>query len=310
MKRRRVSSRTVATMKPALVVNVQRHRLLTVLSALLFALLVIFAFLVSSRHVLHPKQDAQTAKNDYRVYTFDVVNEYDHDSFAFTQGLVYAGNDTLYESTGMYRSSSVRKVHVQSGKVLQLHQMEDKYFGEGLTLLDHRLFQVAWRITSGFIYDTDTLSRLGSFRHPMKDGWGLATDGKVIFGSDGTSTIYVMQPSTFKEEKRFLVKDQNKEITQLNELEYVDGELWANVWMTDCIVRISPLNGQVLGWILLHELKSNLLARSYKGVDVLNGIAWDNKQNRLFVTGKYWPKLYEIKPGRIEGQTSIKREMT
>ncbi|MCO5548956.1 hypothetical protein L7F22_002420 [Adiantum nelumboides] len=197
MKRqRRVSSRAVATMKPALVDGVLRHRLLTLLSALLVALLLIFAILVSSRHIL--KQDALNAKEDYRVYSFDVVNEYDHDPLAFTQGLVYADNDTLYESTGMYRSSSVRKVHVQSGKVLQLHRMDNKYFGEGLTLLDHRLFQVAWLITSGFIYDENTLSRLGSFRHPMKDGWGLSTDGKVIYGSDGTSTVYVMQPSSFK----------------------------------------------------------------------------------------------------------------
>lgn len=229
------------------------------------------------------------------MYTVEVVNEYNHDPQAFTQGLVYAENDTFYESTGMYGMSSVRKVHVKSGQVLQLHQMEGKYFGEGLTLLNHSLFQVAWRITSGFIYDVDSLSLLGSFKHPMKDGWGLATDGEVMYGSDGTSTIYVMQPTTFKEERRFLVRDQNKEITQLNELEYIDGELWANVWQTDCIVRISPDNGHVLGWILLHELRSNLLAHADKTIDVLNGIAWDQGQKRLFVTGKNWPKLYEIK---------------
>lgn len=238
---------------------------------------------------------AQEVKgNTYGVYTYEIVNEFNHDPTAFTQGLVYAGNDTLYESTGMYGSSSVRRVAVKSGEVLQLHQMEEKYFGEGLTLLNHRLFQVAWRVTFGFIYDESTLSLLDSFKHPMQDGWGLTTDGKVLYGSDGTSTIYVMQPSTFAEERKFMVKDGEKEITSLNELEYIDGELWANVWMKDCIVRISPKDGQVLGWILLHNLRGNLLAGGNK-LNVLNGIAWDQDRNRIYVTGKYWPKLYEIK---------------
>lgn len=268
------------------------RRLLKFLCPLLVLLLLI-CYSLSPGSSLN--QDGAYIKNSYGVFTYEIVNEYHHDPQAFTQGLVYAGNDTLYESTGLYGLSSVRKVHVQTGEVLQLHQMGRNYFGEGLTLLNHRLFQVAWKVTFGFIYDEDTLSSLGSFKHPMKDGWGLATDGKVLYGSDGTSTIYVMQPSTFKEETKFVVKDREKEVALLNELEYIDGELWANVWMKDCIVRISPKNGQVLGWILLHKLRSDLIAQGYKSIDVLNGIAWDRDNNRIFVTGKDWPKLYEVK---------------
>eukprot|EP00250_Pteridium_aquilinum_P009573 c18763_g1_i1 orf=713-1423(-) len=222
---RRSSRLAVPTMKPAFVPSyLQQGRPWLKFVCPLLALLLIIASFASSRFI--SKQDgSRLLKNSYGVYTYDIVNEYSHDPKAFTQGLVYAGSDTFYESTGMYGSSSVRRVNVQSGQVLQLHKMEGKYFGEGLTLLNHSLFQVAWKITSGFIYDVDTLSPRGSFRHPMKDGWGLATDGKIIYGSDGTSTIYVMQQSTFKEERRFQVKDQNKEIAQLNELEYIDDRL-------------------------------------------------------------------------------------
>ncbi|KAH7416464.1 hypothetical protein KP509_14G092800 [Ceratopteris richardii] len=288
-----MSRRRRMALKPTMktdIVTILSRRNLTVLFGLILTALLLIVYSTSFRQAA--KHDDGILKDRYRVYTFDVVKEYDHDRHAFTQGLVYAGNDTLYESTGMYGSSSVRKVHLQSGQVLQMHRMERNFFGEGLTLLNDRLFQVAWRIRSGFIYDTQSLSMLGRFNHPMKDGWGLATDGKYIYGSDGTSTIYVMEPSTFKEERRVLVKDQDREIHLLNELEYIDGELWANVWMTDCIVRISPLDGKVLGWVLLHELRNKLLAGN-KGMDVLNGIAWDLDSNRLF--GKYWPKLYEIK---------------
>lgn len=240
-------------------------------------------------------QKSPPTENAYGIYTYEIVNEFHHDPKAFTQGLLFAGNETLCESTGMYGSSSVRKVKLHTGEVEQLHRMDRKYFGEGLTLMNGRLFQVAWLITSGFIYDEKSLTQLGTFKHSMKDGWGLATDGKVLYGSDGTSTIYVIQPQNFAELKRFIVKDQEKEIPRLNELEYVNDELWANVWMTNCIVRISPKNGRVLGWILLHSLRSNLLGKGYKGIDVLNGIAWDRDKNRIYVTGKYWPKIYEIK---------------
>ncbi|XLR25205.1 hypothetical protein HN51_071714 [Arachis hypogaea] len=230
----------------------------------------------------------------------NVVNEFPHDPEAFTQGLLYAGNDTLFESTGLYGRSSVRRVALHTGKVEELQRMGDSLFGEGLTLLDKRLFQVTWLQKVGFIYDQKTLGELGTFNHEMKDGWGLATDGKVLFGSDGSSTLYQLDPRTFKALSKHTIYYKDQQVYNLNELEYIDGEVWANVFTTDCIVRISPNDGRVLGWILLPNLRHGLfflvyIQTNYLAIDVLNGIAWDRQQKRIFVTGKLWPKLYEIK---------------
>ncbi|CAN6480812.1 unnamed protein product [Victoria cruziana] len=233
-------------------------------------------------------------------HSFEIVNEFPHDETAFTQGLLYGGNDTLYESTGLYGKSSVRRVHLRTGKVLGIHHNDRSYFGEGLTLSGERLLQVTWLTNTGFMYDKDNLSQLGTFTHHMKDGWGLTTDGKIIFGSDGTSTLYKLEPSTLKGIGETTVKYKNIEILYLNELEYINGEVWANVWMSDCIARISPKTGSVIGWILLHRLRQDLYASGHDGIDVLNGIAWDAEQKRLFVTGKLWPKLYEIKLQPLE----------
>ncbi|KAE8680994.1 Glutaminyl-peptide cyclotransferase [Hibiscus syriacus] len=230
-----------------------------------------------------------------QIYGFEIVNEFPHDPTAFTQGLVYAGNDTFFESTGLYGNSSVRRVAVKTGKVELLHKMADSYFGEGLTLLGERLFQVTWLTQTGFTYDRKNLQKLGQFTHEMEDGWGLATDGKIIYGSDGTSTLYEIDPQTLKVTRKHVIKFNGLKVRYLNELEYIEGEIWANVWQTDCIVRISPDNGKILGWILLPALREGLLAAGYNGIDVLNGIAWDGHKNRIFVTGKLWPKLYEIK---------------
>ncbi|KAJ4783490.1 glutaminyl cyclase [Rhynchospora pubera] len=235
-------------------------------------------------------------------YTFDVVNVYPHDPNAFTQGLVYAGNDTLFESTGLYKKSSVREVHLQSGKVRAHHKMDGSLFGEGLTLLGERLYQVLWLKNEGFIYDRNDFTKHEKFTHEMHDGWGLATDGEVLYGSDGSSSLYHLDPSTFQALKRVTVKYHDREIINLNELEYINGEIWANIWLTDCIARISHKDGQVVGWILLHELRDSLLKSGHQGFDCLNGIAWDKENNRLFVTGKLWPKLYEIKLRPITGQ--------
>ncbi|KAG8381256.1 hypothetical protein BUALT_Bualt06G0103600 [Buddleja alternifolia] len=229
-----------------------------------------------------------------RIYSVEVVNEFPHDPNAFTQGLLYAGNDTLFESTGINGHSSVRKVALRTGKVEAIHKMQYSYFGEGLTLLGDRLFQVNWLTETGFIYDRNNLSKINMFTNQMQDGWGLATDGKVLFGSDGTSTLYQIDPQTLKVIEKHIVKYKGHEVHNLNELEYVNGEVWANVWQTDCIARISSKDGHVLGWIYLPKLREGLLAAGNTKIDVLNGIAWDQERNRLFVTGKLWPKLYEI----------------
>ncbi|KAI4347587.1 hypothetical protein L6164_008388 [Bauhinia variegata] len=235
----------------------------------------------------------------------NVVNEFPHDPEAFTQGLLYVENDTLFESTGIYGRSSVRKVALQTGKVEHLHKMDNSFFGEGLTLLGERLFQVTWLQDTGFIYDRNNLSQLGKFTNPMEDGWGLATDGKDLFGSDGSSTLYQIDPQTFEVISKQVVTYNGQEVQFLNELEFVNGEVWANVYGVDCIARISPKDGKVLGWILLQNLRAELLTAGNQGIDVLNGIAWDGKQDRIFVTGKLWPKLFEIKPYPIEKTEGI-----
>ncbi|GLT35896.1 hypothetical protein SLA2020_103110 [Shorea laevis] len=230
-----------------------------------------------------------------KIYSFEVVNEFPHDPDAFTQGLLYAGNDTLFESTGLYGRSSVRKVALPTGKVEHIEKMDDSYFGEGLTLLGERLFQVTWMLQTGFIYDRNNLQKLKLFTHQMQDGWGLATDGKILYGSDGTSTLYQIDPETLKVIGKHDVKYNGNNVRNLNELEYINGEVWANVYQSDCIARISPGSGTVLGWILLPSLRQGLIAAGYNSIDVLNGIAWDGDNKRIYVTGKLWPKLYEIK---------------
>ncbi|GAB2293998.1 hypothetical protein Dimus_028214 [Dionaea muscipula] len=230
-----------------------------------------------------------------RIYTIEVVNEYPHDPEAFTQGLLYGGNDTLFESTGLHGRSSVRKVDLKTGKVEALEIMDNSFFGEGLTIIGERLYQVTWLTKTGFIYERNNLSKSERFTHQMKDGWGLATDGKILLGSDGSSMLYQIDPETMKVIQNHTVKYKGLEVHLLNELEYINGEVWANVWQTDCIARISPRDGAVLGWILLPKLREGLMSSGSRGVDVLNGIAWDRDQQRIFVTGKLWPKLYEIK---------------
>ncbi|KAG1360778.1 glutaminyl-peptide cyclotransferase [Cocos nucifera] len=237
-----------------------------------------------------------------RFYSFEIVNEFPHDPGAFTQGLVYGGNDTLFESTGLYKKSSVRQVLLQTGKVQSSYEMDGSLFGEGLTLLGERLFQVTWLTNFGFIYDRYNLREHWKFVHQMHDGWGLATDGKILFGSDGSSTLYHIDPLTFKVTRNVTVRYGDLEIPYVNELEYVSGEVWANIWQTDCIARISQKDGMVLGWILLHELRERLLRSGHQDIDVLNGIAWDEGKNRLFVTGKLWPKLYEIRLRPMRGR--------
>lgn len=186
--------------------------------------------------------------------------------------------------------------------------MDDSEFGEGLTLLGDRLYQLTWMQKTGFIYDKHNLSKFETFTHHMNDGWGFATDGKVLFGSDGSSSLYQIDPQTMKVIAEKVIKYNDHEVHNLNELEYINNEVWANIWMSDCIVRISPTDGSVTGWILLPELRKGLIDAGYN-IDVLNGIAWDADNKRIFVTGKLWPKLYEIKlhPQRKPLRSSIEK---
>ncbi|XP_076946865.1 glutaminyl-peptide cyclotransferase-like [Bidens hawaiensis] len=229
-----------------------------------------------------------------QIHSFQIVNEFPHDPAAFTQGLLYGGNDTLLESTGLNGHSSVREVHLQTGKIKTLQKMDHSDFGEGLTLLGKKLYQVTWLKNTGFIYDRYNFTKFKKFTHGMKDGWGLATDGKILFGSDGSSSLYHLNPQSMKVIKEHVVKYKGHEVHNLNELEYINNEVWANIWQSDCIARISPVDGTVIGWVVLPELRQGLESAGNR-IDVLNGIAWDEDKKRLFVTGKLWPKLYEIK---------------
>ena len=224
------------------------------------------------------------------VYGYRVVHVYPHDPNAFTQGLEYRGG-FLYEGTGLQGRSTLRKVDLQSGKVLQEIHIDSKYFGEGITVFGQRIVEITWQSEKGFVYDKGTFRQTRAFDYPG-EGWGLTNDGRQIFMSDGTAEIRCWNPETLREIRRFTVHDGKSSVDQLNELEFVRGEIFANVWQTDRIARISPVDGRVTGWIDL----AGLLPASdhFSGADVLNGIAFDAVGNRLFVTGKLWPKLFEI----------------
>jgi len=227
-----------------------------------------------------------------RSDTFKVIHAYPHDPGAFTQGLVYV-NGHLYESTGRNGKSSIRMVDLSTGKVLQHYDLATKYFGEGLTDWGSDLVQITWQTEIGFVYDRFSFSVKRTFHYPG-EGWGLTHDDKQLILSDGTSVIRFLDPRSFAEIRRISVTDENgRPVSNVNELEYIHGEIYANVWMTNDIIRISPRTGKVLGRTDL----SGIIDRGElpdPGA-VLNGIAYDQKGDRLFVTGKLWPKLFEIR---------------
>ena len=219
-------------------------------------------------------------------YTYKIVNTYPHDTSAYTEGLVFS-NNSLYESTG--EQSSLRHVNLTSGEVLREFRLPSEYFGEGLTLVDGKLLQLTWQNGIGFIYDVETFDLLGNFSITTQ-GWGLTYDGSNLIMSDGTSKLYFLNPATYEVVGQVSVKDGNNSVTNINELEYINGDVYANIWMTQKIAIINPQTGQVKGWI---DLTGIYQAPGYD--EVLNGIAYDKQADRLFVTGKYWPNLYEVK---------------
>ncbi len=226
------------------------------------------------------------------VYGYQIVKTYPHDPDAFTQGLVYV-DGVLYEGTGLNGRSSLRRVDLESGQVLQRRDLAEEYFGEGIAVFGKRIIQLTWRSRVGFVYDRETFALQRQFSYPT-EGWGLTHDGKSLIMSDGTATLRWLDPENFAETRSVVVRDQNGPVVNLNELEYIRGEVYANIWQTDRIARIDPQTGRVTGWIDLQGLLS-LEERQSSAADVLNGIAYDAANDRLFVTGKLWPKLFEIK---------------
>ncbi len=224
--------------------------------------------------------------------SYQVVRVYPHDASAFTQGLVYVDGH-LYESTGLNGHSSLRMVDLQTGKVLQHHELPEQYFGEGLTSWGNSLVQLTWKAGAALVYDRFSFA-LQRTAHYAGEGWGLTQDGKSLIMSDGSAVLRFLAPRTLREIRRLRVVDENGHPVQdLNELEYIRGEIYANVWHTDRIARISPRSGRVLGWIDLSGLMDKSQLSDPEAV--LNGIAYDSRFDRLFVTGKLWPKLFEIK---------------
>jgi len=231
------------------------------------------------------RQDAQAQKPI--EYSFTVIRAFPHDTSAYTQGLAYR-DGFLYEGTGRTGHSSLRKVNLETGAVLQRVNLEPEFFGEGVTIFRNKIVQLTWTTQVGFVYDLLTFHVLRQFSY-SGEGWGLTSNSVELFMSDGTSEIHVLNSETFKEKRHFKVHDGSKPIDQLNELEWVDGQIFANVWHTNRIARISPETGEIVGWIDLTGLLYHLEPEA-----VLNGIAYDTTRKRLFVTGKLWPSVFEI----------------
>ncbi|HSG65062.1 MAG TPA: glutaminyl-peptide cyclotransferase [Gammaproteobacteria bacterium] len=227
-------------------------------------------------------------------WTARVVAAYPHDPGAFTQGLaVHDGQ--LYESTGQYGHSSIRRVDLQTGRVEQIAPLNFSYFGEGLAILGERIYQLTWKSQLAFVYDRSTFELVDTKRY-RGEGWGLTHDGESLIVSNGSAVLTFYDPESFAAARSIEVRGPDGPVPLLNELEYIDGEIWANIWYDDRVVRIDPASGAVLGWIDL----SHLVPRAQRDADsVLNGIAYDADAGRLFVTGKYWPELFEIELARL-----------
>jgi len=225
------------------------------------------------------------------VYSYRVVNEYAHDPKAYTQGLQY-DDGWLYEGTGNYGTSSIRRVNLETGEVSKIRILDQSLFGEGITVFGERIYQVTYKSQVGFIYDKSSFEEIQKVYYQNREGWGLSHNGEELIMSDGTHVIYFLDPEMFTINRQIEVYDQEGPAQSLNELEYIHGKIWANRYYTDEIVIIDPETGKVEGRINLKGILKTTDRKS--STDVLNGIAWDAEKERIFVTGKYWPKLFEI----------------
>jgi len=223
-------------------------------------------------------------------HAYTVVDTFPHDPEAFTQGLVLH-EGRLYEGTGLRGQSSVRIVELETGEITRIHHMPPEYFGEGITIIGDSIIQVTWQSRVGFVYDRQSLEPLDAFSIDT-EGWGLTHDGTSLILSDGTPTLHFLDPESFQETRTVEVQDGDEPVTNINELEYIDGEVYANIWKTDLIAVIDPQSGSILSWLDLSGLRAYIDDEA--SIDVLNGIAYDEKTGHLYVTGKLWPLLFEL----------------
>jgi glutamine cyclotransferase len=257
---------------------------------LLSSILILLAACSLASAQTTPAKPAAATNNATPLYHYEIVHTYPHDRAAFTQGLVFL-DGVLYESTGLNGASTLRKVELETGKVLKKISIPGQYFGEGIAILDGKIFHLTWQNQKGFVYDLQTFNQEKEFSY-TGEGWGLATDGHSLIMSDGTDQIRFLDPRTLQVEHTIRVSRRGQPVVNLNELEYIKGEIFANIWETDYVVRIDPKTGQVVGIINFTGL---LPPEDRNGTDVLNGIAYDAAGDRLFITGKCWPKLFEVR---------------
>ena len=228
------------------------------------------------------------------LYTYEIIEVYYHDEMAFTQGLEFI-DGFLFESTGLYGESTLRKVDLKTGKVLEIIDLQDQYFGEGITIINDKIIQLTWISNIGFVYEKDSFELISEFTYPT-EGWGITNDNSQLIMSDGTSTLFFLDPNTFHTIKQVQVIDKEP-VSNLNELEYIQGKIWANIWNQDKIAIINPETGNVEGWIDLTGINNEDSQDQNK---VLNGIAYDSEKDRLFITGKKWAKLFQIEVKKID----------
>ncbi len=259
-------------------------------STVILGLVICSSFWHSDYLVAFTNSSYANEKIDTPVFGYKIVNTYPHDTNSFTQGLIF-DKGVLYESTGLNGHSAVKIVDLKTGKTLKSHELPDNYFGEGIAIIENKIIQLTWRSKTGFVYDKKTLKLIKKFSYQTQ-GWGITYDGKYLIISDGSAVLYFMDPNTFKVVGTLEVYGDSGKVSKLNELEYINGEIYANIWGIEKIARINPKTGRVTAWIDLSGLLSDQDKKNR--VDVLNGIAFNSDKGRLFVTGKLWPKIFEI----------------
>lgn len=254
---------------------------------------ILHAKIYMGRSTENPSKDIYVLASERpKLYTYKIINEYPHDIEAYTQGLEFHG-EYLYESTGQYGKSSLRKTNYKTGEVLKQIDLDNTYFGEGITIKNNKIYQLTWRENVGFIYNLETLEKTGSFVYSKSnEGWGLCNDGETIYKSDGTEKIWTLNKDNLTEESYIEIFTNTSRIKSVNELEWIEGKIYANIFQQNAIAIINPKNGAVEGVIDLSDLQSKV--KQHQFLDVLNGIAYKGEKNRLFVTGKNWDKLFEI----------------